>query len=73
VLKGILAEPARHLCVAVSGGRVVGTAVQIASSAGCYKVQLVSAKHRSPAHQLYQKTGFKPLAEGFRLYLEETC
>jgi ribosomal protein S18 acetylase RimI-like enzyme len=111
-LKLILADPARHLCVAVAGTEVVGTAdmlivanlahhgkpwavienvvvsasarrqgagtalmrhlVDIASSAGCYKVQLLSAKHRSPAHELYRKAGFQPLAEGFRLYFDGT-
>ena len=113
VFKAILADPARHLCVAAAGSHVVGTAdmiivanvahhcmpwavienvvvtgsarrqgaasamirhlVQIASAAGCYKVQLLSAKHRSAAHQLYEKSGFKRLAEGFRLYLDRTC
>jgi ribosomal protein S18 acetylase RimI-like enzyme len=112
LLKTILTDPARHLCVATTSGKVVGTAdmlivanvahhgmpwavienvvvaaaarrqgagtalirhlLEIASSAGCYKVQLLSAKHREPAHKLYQKTGFRPLAEGFRLYLDGT-
>jgi ribosomal protein S18 acetylase RimI-like enzyme len=110
--RAILADPARHVCVAVTGAGVAGTAemivvanvahhgkpwavienvivtalarrqgvgtalirhlVEIAETAGCYKIQLLSAKHRGPAHQLYEKCGFRPLAEGFRLYLDGT-
>jgi ribosomal protein S18 acetylase RimI-like enzyme len=111
-LGAILADPARHLCVAITSTGVTGTAemivaanmahhgmswavienvvvtaqarrqgvgtalirylVEIAETAGCYKIQLLSAKHRAPAHQLYEKCGFRPLAEGFRLYLDGT-
>jgi GNAT superfamily N-acetyltransferase len=37
--------------------------------AGCYKVQLLSHKTRTEAHRFYQSIGYKPSAEGFRLYL----
>lgn len=37
---------------------------------GCHKVQLLSHKrHRTGAHQLYERMGFEAEAEGFRLYL----
>lgn len=112
VLKTILDDPARHLHVAVTSTRIVGTAdllivanlthqarpwavienvivaaparrhgvgtallqhlVQIASSAGCYKVQLHSGKQRAQAHDLYKKVGFRAVAEGFKLYFDGT-
>jgi ribosomal protein S18 acetylase RimI-like enzyme len=112
VLKTILDDPVRHLHVAVTSTRIVGTAdllvvtnlthqarpwavienvivtasarrqgigaallqhlVQIASSAGCYKVQLHSGKQRAQAHDLYKKIGFKAVAEGFKLYFDGT-
>lgn len=37
--------------------------------AGCYKIQLLSRKHRHAAHAFYQRLGFQSSAEGFRLYL----
>lgn len=44
-----------------------------ARAAGCNKVQLLSHKRhaRDGAHHLYLGLGFKPEAEGFRLYLRE--
>ena len=112
VLTAILADPARHLHVAATGMRVVGSAdllivanlthharpwavienvivtasarrqgvgtallrqlVQIASAAGCYKVQLHSGKQRPQARQLYRQLGFRAVAEGFKLYFDNT-
>jgi N-acetylglutamate synthase-like GNAT family acetyltransferase len=37
--------------------------------AGCYKVQLLSNKKRTEAHQFYHSSGFEESALGFRLYL----
>jgi ribosomal protein S18 acetylase RimI-like enzyme len=37
--------------------------------AGCYKIQLLSRKHRRSAHVFYESLGFERSAEGFRLYL----
>jgi ribosomal protein S18 acetylase RimI-like enzyme len=37
--------------------------------AGCYKIQLLSRKHRKEAHAFYASIGFEAVAEGFRLYL----
>ena len=37
----------------------------------CYKMQLLSMKHRTAAHAFYRNLGFDDsLAEGFRLYLD---
>jgi GNAT superfamily N-acetyltransferase len=35
----------------------------------CYKIQLLSRKHRLAAHAFYKHLGFQSSAEGFRLYL----
>jgi len=40
-----------------------------AKEAECYKVQLLSNKSRSEAHQFYLSLGYEASAEGFRLYL----
>lgn len=39
-----------------------------ARAAGCYKVQLLSGKHRSEAHRFYRSIGFDAVAEGFKSY-----
>ncbi len=39
-------------------------------ASGCFKVQLLSRRHRHDAHRFYRGLGFEPSAEGFRLYLE---
>jgi ribosomal protein S18 acetylase RimI-like enzyme len=57
-------------------GRGVGRAlmqrlIELARAAGCYKVQLISGKHRTEAHAFYRSLGFGPVAEGFKLYLED--
>lgn len=58
-----------------SGGRRRGIgkalmeeAVARAQRAGCYKVQLLSNVLRGEAHHFYGALGFKPNAQGFRLY-----
>jgi predicted N-acetyltransferase YhbS len=40
-----------------------------AKEAGCYKVQLLSNKKRTEAHEFYKSIGYQASAEGFRLYL----
>lgn len=37
--------------------------------AGCYKIQLLSHKRRTGAHEFYRSLGFEESALGFRLYL----
>lgn len=65
----IVTAPARRHGV---GTALLHHLVQIASSAGCYKVQLHSGKQRAQAHDLYKKVGFRPVAEGFKLYFDGT-
>jgi GNAT superfamily N-acetyltransferase len=112
VLTEILANPARHLYVAVSSGGLIGSAdlvivanlthharpwavienvivtaparrqgvgtallrrlSEIAITAGCYKIQLLSGKQRSQAHAFYRAVGFTAAAEGFKLYFDGT-
>jgi|GEM_PF-178171 len=42
--------------------------VRRCDEAGCYKIQLLSRKHRHEAHAFYASLGFEPVAEGFRRY-----
>ena len=58
-------------------GRGAGTALlehllNFARAIGCYKVQLHSGKQRVDAHRLYRRLGFRPVAEGFKLYFDDT-
>jgi GNAT superfamily N-acetyltransferase len=43
--------------------------VRRCNDAGCYKMQLLSNKHRTDAHQFYRSVCFEAVAEGFRRYL----
>jgi len=43
---------------------------QIARAANCHKVGLLSGKHRLEAHALYEQAGYRPVAEGFKLYFD---
>lgn len=110
-LADVLADPARHLVVAVLDELIVGTAdlliaknlthgarpwgivenvvvasvsrregvgralfehlLHLAVEADCYKLQLLSGKHRVEAHGFYRAIGFESVAEGFKLYLED--
>ena len=45
--------------------------IELARAAGCYKVQLLSGKQRSEAHDFYRRLGLDALAEGFKIYLDE--
>jgi GNAT superfamily N-acetyltransferase len=65
----IVSQPAR--------GRGAGSAllehlVEVAKTSGCYKVQLHSGQQRLDAHRLYARVGFRPVAEGFKLYFDDT-
>ena len=51
------------------GRELLAAAVTRARAAGCYKVQLLSNNARADAHRFYGAFGFKPSAQGFRLYL----
>jgi len=52
------------------GRALMEAAIAHAVGAGCYKVQLQSAKHRDQAHAFYRALGFEPVSEGFKLYFE---
>jgi GNAT superfamily N-acetyltransferase len=56
--------------------RGIGTAllhrvIEEAKRAGCYKVQLQSDVRRGEAHRVYERAGFKPSSQGYRLYFEK--
>ncbi len=51
------------------GRALMEETVRRCRQAGCYKIQLLSRKHRRSAHVFYQSLGFQRSAEGFRLYL----
>jgi hypothetical protein len=40
-----------------------------ARAAGCYKVQLLSRMDRAAAHALYEASGLRPVAAGYRVCL----
>ena len=52
------------------GRALMQEAIAYARERGCYKVQLLSAKHRDQAHEFYQSLGLVAVAEGFRIYLD---
>lgn len=55
-----------------AGTRLLEHLLAIAHASDCYKVQLHSRKHRIDAHRVYQRLGFRPVAEGFKLYYDGT-
>lgn len=52
------------------GTALLGAAVALARSAGCYKIQLLSRTSRHAAHAFYESHGFRAAAQGYRLYLD---
>ena len=52
------------------GQQLMEAAVHLGESAGCYKVQLLAADDEY-VHTFYESCGFKPLAQGFRRYIEQ--
>lgn len=62
----VVAEAARRGGV---GAVLMDAAVGLARAAGCYKVQLLSRMARDSSHAFYSSCGFRPVAQGFRLYL----
>jgi ribosomal protein S18 acetylase RimI-like enzyme len=51
------------------GHSLMEEAVRRCNDAGCYKVQLLTHKSRTRAHEFYRSMEFEPVAEGFRRYL----
>jgi GNAT superfamily N-acetyltransferase len=56
-----------------AGTALIEHLVNVACARGCYKVQLHSGKQRADAHRLYRRLGFVPVAEGFKLYFDNTA
>jgi GNAT superfamily N-acetyltransferase len=55
-----------------TGTQLLEHLLTIACEHRCYKVQLHSGKQRSDAHRVYQRLGFRAVAEGFKLYYDDT-
>jgi GNAT superfamily N-acetyltransferase len=64
----IVADDARRSGV---GTALMSHLIERAQAAGCHKVQLLSGKHRTEAHELYRRMGFDAVAEGFKVYFDE--
>jgi len=52
------------------GAALMEAALALARQAHCYKVQLLSRASREAAHAFYESLGFRPAAQGYRLYLD---
>ena len=52
------------------GERLAAFAVDMARSAGCYRIQLTSDLRRSEAHRFYQRLDFEPSHVGFKRTLK---
>jgi GNAT superfamily N-acetyltransferase len=65
----VVAERARRGGV---GRALMEHAFELAREAGCYKVQLMSGMNRGPAHSFYEGVGMEPVAQGFKIYLDES-
>ncbi|MEU4098364.1 GNAT family N-acetyltransferase [Streptomyces sp. NPDC026673] len=63
----VVAVSSRRLGV---GQRLMAAAVHLGEMADCYKVQLLAADD-TYVHDFYESCGFKPLAQGFRHYIEQ--
>jgi GNAT superfamily N-acetyltransferase len=64
----IVADGARRAGV---GRALFEHLLEVARTAGCCKVQLLSGKHRAEAHEFYRSMGLDAAAEGFKLYFDE--
>ena len=51
------------------GEALMQRAIELARTAGCYKLVLTSNKARTDAHRFYRRLGFKATHEGFRIDL----
>jgi GNAT superfamily N-acetyltransferase len=64
----IVASSARRTGV---GRALMGHLIELAREAGCCKLQLLSGRHRTEAHELYRSMGLDAVAEGFKIYFDE--
>ncbi len=52
-----------------AGRALMLRALEIARTAGCYKVNLISGNERAGAHDFYRSLGFDAIGQGFKTYL----
>src|ERR1700693_85492 len=52
------------------GRKLMEHLIELARAAGCYKLQLISGKHRAEAHAFYRSLGLDAVAEGFKIYFD---
>jgi predicted nuclease with RNAse H fold/GNAT superfamily N-acetyltransferase len=64
----IVASTARRMGV---GRALMKHLIELARAAGCCRLQLISGRHRSEAHELYRGMGLSAVAEGFKIYFDE--
>jgi GNAT superfamily N-acetyltransferase len=64
----IVAGTARRTGV---GKALMGHLIELARTAGAYKLQLISGKHRAEAHAFYRSISLSAVAEGFKIYFDE--
>lgn len=64
----IVSETARRKGV---GRALMEHLIARARAAGCFKLQLLSGKHRAEAHAFYRSMGLTAVAEGFKIYFDE--
>jgi GNAT superfamily N-acetyltransferase len=53
------------------GRALMSHLIERARADGCHKLQLLSGKHRTEAHELYRRMGLDAVAEGFKIYFDE--
>ncbi|MDG4830421.1 GNAT family N-acetyltransferase [Solwaraspora sp. WMMD1047] len=63
----VVAGSARRQGVA---SRLFDEVIDRAREAGCYKIQLLSRAERDGAHRFYESRDLRPIAKGFRRYLD---
>jgi ribosomal protein S18 acetylase RimI-like enzyme len=52
------------------GAALLEAAIALARRTHCYKIQLLSRASREAAHAFYESLGFRPVAQGYRVYLD---
>jgi GNAT superfamily N-acetyltransferase len=70
VVENVVVSPSARR--AGAGRALMTEIIDLVRAAGCYKLQLHSGKQRTEAHRFYEALGFRPVAEGFKLYFDAT-
>jgi len=63
----IVADAGRRAGV---GTQLMKRLIELAQTAGCYKLQLHSGNRRANAHEFYRSLGFEAVAQGFKIYFD---